>query len=227
MRTPKVWIAGTLLFLVALLVFNYGEYAMLAGLSKAAASTCFIATALATGALKTRYGKLILAGLALSWFGDVFLISSSDTLFLAGLVSFLSAHVAYVAAFVVFGIRARWSGGAAVALAPVVFFVLRWLLPHVEGPMKAPVFAYITVITLMVVASWGARGAGAHIAIPVGAMLFFVSDIAVSRNRFVEPESMDWLWGLPLYYVAQLFLAYSVATAIRTPQERPAATIGG
>ena len=43
-------------------------------------------------------------------------------------------------------------------------------------------------------------------------MMFFVSDLAVTRNRFVVPESMDWLWGLPLYYAAQLFLAYSVST---------------
>ena len=211
-NTHVLWIAATIVFLAALLAANYAGYAVAAGLAKTGASTCFIMVAVTCGAFASRYGKLIFAGLVLSWFGDVFLIGQAEVLFLAGLVSFLLGHVAYACAFVAHGIRRRWAGVSLVALLPVVFFVLRWLLPHVEGEMKGPVLAYIFVITLMVVFSWGARGKGAHHSIPIGAMLFFLSDIAVSRNRFVVPESMDWLWGLPLYYAGQLFLAYSVAT---------------
>ena len=218
-NTYVLWTAATIVFLLALLAANYGGHAVAAGLAKATASTCFIMVAVTRGAFRSRYGKLIFAGLVLSWFGDVFLIGRSEILFLAGLVSFLLGHVVYTCAFVAHGIRPRWAGVAFVALSPVVFFVLRWLLPHVDGEMKGPVFAYILVITLMVVFAWGARGKGGHFSIPVGAMLFFVSDIAVSRNRFVVPESMDWLWGLPLYYAAQLFLAYSVATVL-TPSNR-------
>ncbi len=209
-----IWMAATIVFLTALLGASYGGHPLTAGFAKAAASACFIMVAVTRGAFRSRYGRLIFAGLVLSWFGDVFLTGRSEVLFLAGLVSFLLGHVAYTCAFVAHGIRPRWAGVALVALSPVVFFVLRWLLPHVDGGMKGPVFAYILVITLMVVFAWGARGKGGHFSIPVGAMLFFLSDIAVSRNRFVVPESMDWLWGLPLYYVAQLFLAYSVSTTL-------------
>ena len=70
----------------------------------------------------------------------------------------------------------------------------------------------ITEVTLMAVFSWGARGKGGHNAIPIGALLIFLSDIAISRNRFVGPQSMDWFWDLPLNYIGQLFLAYSVST---------------
>lgn len=217
-NTHVLWIAATIVFLTVLLAANYGGYAVAAGLAKAAASTCFIMVAVTRGAFASRYGRLIFAGLVLSWFGDVFLIGRAEVLFLAGLVSFLLGHVAYTCAFLAHGIRRRWAGVSLVVLVPVVFFVLRWLLPHVEGEMKGPVLAYIFVITLMVVFSWGARGKGGHHSIPIGAMLFFLSDIAVSRNRFVVPESMDWLWGLPLYYAGQLFLAYSVAT-IRSPRD--------
>ena len=206
--------AATIVFLTALLGATYGGNPLSAGWAKAAASTCFIMVAVTRGAFASRYGKLIFAGLVLSWFGDVFLIGQAKILFLAGLISFLLGHVAYTCAFLAHGIRPRWAGLALLALSPIVFLVLRWLLPHVEGDMKGPVLAYILVITLMVVFSWGVRGKGGHNSIPAGAMLFFISDIAVTRNRFVVPESMDWLWGLPLYYIAQLFLAYSVSTTL-------------
>lgn len=206
--------AATIVFLTALLGASYGDHPLAAGLAKAAASMCFIMVAVTRGAFASRYGRLIFAGLVLSCIGDVFLIGRAEVLFLAGLISFLLGHVAYTCAFLAHGIRPRWAGISLIALLPVVFFVLRWLLPHVEGDMKGPVLAYILVITLMVVFSWGARGKGGHNSIPIGAMLFFLSDIAVSRNRFVVPESMDWLWGLPLYYTGQLLLAYSVSTTL-------------
>jgi uncharacterized membrane protein YhhN len=76
---------------------------VLAGLFKAAASVGFVGVALSLGARRTRYGTLILCGLVLSWFGDVFLIGSGSTFFLDGLVSFLLAHLAYVDAYVVRG----------------------------------------------------------------------------------------------------------------------------
>ncbi|MCH7908625.1 MAG: lysoplasmalogenase [Candidatus Hydrogenedentes bacterium] len=215
----RLSMAGTIAFLVVLLATTWGGYTLFAGLAKAAASTCFIMVAVANRATATRYGQLILAGLVLSWFGDVFLIGRAPALFLSGLVSFLLAHVAYTAAFIVHGIRPRWSALAALALAPIIFFVLRWLLPHVGDDMKIAVLTYMVVITGMVLFSWGARGAGLHRSAPIGAMMFFVSDIAVTRNRFVVPESLDWLWGLPLYYIAQLFLAYSVVTVIQRQSE--------
>jgi hypothetical protein len=37
-----------------------------------------------------------------------------------------------------------------------------------------------------------------------------VSDILVARQRFVREAAWNRLVGLPLYYAAQLLLAYSV-----------------
>lgn len=213
--------AGTICLLVVLLAGNYFGQPLLAGLAKAGASLCFILVAVQRRALWSHYGRLIFAGLVLSWFGDVFLAGSGEAIFLAGLVSFLLAHVAYTVGFVIHGLSRRWTLGAAISLAPVVFVVLRWLIPHVDDDMRAPVFTYIAVITCMVILASGARGQGLHPSALLGAILFFLSDIAVSRNRFVEPESMDWLWGLPLYYAAQLLLAYSVGTVSRLRPEPP------
>ena len=40
---------------------------------------------------------------------------------------------------------------------------------------------------------------------------FYLSDLAVARDRFVSPGFANALWGLPLYYVAQLLFAYSAS----------------
>ena len=214
----RVFATATLAFLCLLLFGNYVGIPLVSALSKTAASTFFIATAIACGAWRSTFGKAMLAGLVLSWFGDVFLLGRSDALFLAGLSSFLLGHVAYCVAFAIHGLNPRWSIVTAVALAPIVVVVLRWLLPHVEGAMTGPVIAYIAVITTMVLLAWGTRGNGGHITIVIGALMFFFSDIAVARNRFVEPGSMDWLWGLPLYYAGQLFLAYAAGTKTNSDQ---------
>ncbi len=40
--------------------------------------------------------------------------------------------------------------------------------------------------------------------------MFTVSDIAVVRDRFVTTGFVNRLWGLPLYYAAQLLIAWSI-----------------
>ena len=65
----------------------------------------------------------------------------------------------------------------------------------------------VAVIGLMVVCAFGARGAGASRLIAAGAMLFFVSDLSVAAQRIVEVDFPTFVWGLPLYYAAQLCFA--------------------
>ncbi len=43
------------------------------------------------------------------------------------------------------------------------------------------------------------------------AVMFYFSDLAVARDRFVEPGPVNRLWGLPLYYAAQFVFAATVA----------------
>ena len=49
-------------------------------------------------------------------------------------------------------------------------------------------------------------------AIGAGALLFAISDVSVARDRLVCPEFANSVWGLPLYFGAQLLLASTVAT---------------
>jgi uncharacterized membrane protein YhhN len=76
--------------------------------------------------------------------------------------------------------------------------------------MRAPVYAYVAVIGVMVASAVGAFGAGGGAVLLGGALGFFASDLAVARERFVAPSPTNQLWGLPLYYASQLLLACSV-----------------
>src|SRR5689334_12356597 len=92
-----------------------------------------------------RYRWLVVAALALSMAGDVWLLFP-ERFFVPGLASFLAAHLVYIAAF-----RAGAGGGAPVALVPFALFgagMLAYLWPHL-GRDRAPVLVYVAVIVVM------------------------------------------------------------------------------
>lgn len=185
------------------------------GVAKMIASTAFLVLAWHRGALESPYGCGLLAGLFLSWWGDLFLIFREPRVFLAGLVSFLLGHVAYVTAFLLYGIAPLWSLAAAGALVAVAVPVVLWLAPKL-GDMRAPVYAYIVVISLMVACAAGAVGRGGTPWMLAGAILFYVSDLTVARDRFVKNDAWNRWIGLPLYYGGQVILAF---TAGLVPQQ--------
>lgn len=172
------------------------------GLAKTTCSACFVAVALSSG-VHGRYAALVVTGLLLSVAGDVLLLSRAQKTFLAGLVAFLLAHVAYAAAFAPISSRPM-------LLLPLVIAalagILAWLWPHL-GEMRLPVLAYCAVIGAMV---WLAIGVPDPL-VRSGAGLFFVSDLFVARGRFVRPGKVNQLVGWPLYYAGQFLLALSLS----------------
>jgi uncharacterized membrane protein YhhN len=194
----------------ALLVADGVGVPYVGGVAKMAASTGFLLLAVQAGALHSRYGIALLAGLFFSWWGDLFLIWSGTFLF--GLVAFLLGHLCYSAAFLLHGVR--W-GAVLLALLLLLLWVLPvifWLSPHLSGEKAAlagPVYVYMAVITAMVALSVGARYRGGVWAMVIGAVLFYVSDLCVARQAFVEPSYLNRLMGLPLYFGGQLVLAAS------------------
>jgi uncharacterized membrane protein YhhN len=173
--------------------------------AKPLASSCFVLVgglALAGG---DRFGVWIVAGLVLCLGGDLLLLRAHT--FLAGLVSFLLGHLAYVAACASRLAVRRWWAAPLLPLALAAVLVLVWLWPHL-GRMRVPVVAYVAAISVMV---WGAVAVVvdgvAPLRLAVGAGLFYLSDLAVARNRFVSPGFVNRAWGLPLYYAGQLLIA--------------------
>ena len=177
--------------------------------SKAAASASFVALGLLRWAGDGSVGGWIVAGLLLCAAGDLLLLGSGRS-FDLGLLSFLLGHCAYIGAFATALPPSAWWRVAVVPLVLAAAGALRWLWPHL-GRRRLPVVAYIVAISVMV---WGAVAvvrAGAFPATAAaGAFLFYVSDLAVARHRFVKPEFLNRGIGLPLYFAGQVLIALSI-----------------
>ncbi len=179
--------------------------------AKLTASSGFLLVALGEGARGSTYGRWILVGLALSWIGDAALLGRSDRMFLLGLGAFLLGHAAYIEAFLSTDLNPTIATAAVgIAWLVVAIQVARWLWPGVPGSMRGPVMLYMVVISAMVLLSGPAGVGRSSPLLPAGAIAFAVSDIAVARNRFVAPGFGNRAWGLPVYYLGQLLLAFSV-----------------
>lgn len=199
------WLMMTVL--VALLLWVHrAARPRLEWLVKPAAAATFVVTGILAGGLETTFGRVLITGLVLAALGDVLLIPKSKRTFLGGLVAFLLGHAAYAVAFVVHGADAAWTLGATAFMVLASVPVLRWLWPHVEGPMRGPVAAYVLVITTMVALAAGAAGHGGW-PLLLGAFAFYLSDLCVARDRFVDKSFTNKAWGLPLYFFAQMVLA--------------------
>ncbi len=194
---------------VALVALLFADMPAPAAATKFIASSAFIALAINGGAVASVYGRFILTGLVLSWCGDMFLIGSSKTAFLAGLGAFLLAHVAYVTAFVRHGYERLWCWLAMVPVTAIAIGVFVWLEPYTPADLVNPVRAYVAVISLMVIFAVGTQGRGGSKLIVTGATLFFLSDLSVAALRLVQTEYPTYIIGLPLYYAGQVCLALS------------------
>jgi uncharacterized membrane protein YhhN len=201
-----IWLGLTVAALTGLLFAERSESRTWIRRLKPLASVGFLGWAVHNGAFESAYGRAIFAGLVLSWFGDVFLMSKRSAWFLAGLVAFLAAHVAYIVAFA--GLNPTWGRVAVggVVLGAVAWRVRRWLRPNLPEGMKRPVDGYVVVITTMVAMAYGAWSSGASTVMLLGAIAFYLSDLSVARERFVASGFINRLWGLPMYYLAQLLL---------------------
>ncbi|HSA60504.1 MAG TPA: lysoplasmalogenase [bacterium] len=187
---------------------------MIVSIGKPLLSTGFLLFAWKMGAWETAYGRLIFAALGLSWAGDLLLIPKSSKWFLAGLASFFFAHLLFCAAFAVRGVSFALYDFRVGLPVLATGLAGRWILPHVERKttlMKIPVIAYMAAITVMTILALGAAKNSGNPWIGVGAVLFYVSDLFVARDRFVSAGWINRAWGLPLYYAAQFVLASTVS----------------
>ncbi|ABZ96556.1 lysoplasmalogenase [Leptospira biflexa] len=177
-------------------------------------SSLFVITAFLQINQYSSYQYLILVGLVLSFIGDICLIFFfHKKVFTAGLGAFLAGHVMYTIAF------SRLGEVGSVMITVGTVFLLTSVVIYMRlqanlGNMRAPVLAYISIITVMVI---GAASFWDHTTINIncrnfvltGALLFYISDIFVARHRFVQKEFLNRAIGLPMYYSAQFLIALS------------------
>jgi uncharacterized membrane protein YhhN len=171
-----------------------------------------IAWAWPRGRARPKERRLVLVGLWLSLAGDVFLLWPKEG-FLPGLVSFLLAHLAYIAAFsqpLRFGARPL----VFVVYAVVAAAILSVLWGGVPTALRVPVIAYVVCL-----ASMAAQAAGWWRSAPaqsearfaaLGGVLFMASDSLLAFNRFAAPLPASALWILGTYWAAQMCIARSL-----------------
>ncbi len=151
---------------------------------------------------------LLLAALAFSLAGDVFLMQPGDY-FIPGLAAFLVAHAFYIALFRQdapwFANRRALQGVLAVGAG--MYAVLWSHLP--DAGLQVAVAAYITVICLMTSQALGrARtlGEAAAARVALGACIFMASDALIAVNKFLMPVPLASFWILVTYFAAQLLI---------------------
>ncbi|MGH8561430.1 MAG: lysoplasmalogenase, partial [Nevskiales bacterium] len=131
--------------------------------------------------------------------------------FVPGLLSFLVAHLLYIAAF---------SAPAGFLAAPLLALpylagaglLLVILLPK-TGTLALPVIVYSAALATM---GWQAAGRwqtlqdDASLCAMIGAILFMVSDSVLAINRFARPFRAAEALLLTTYFAAQTLIALSV-----------------
>lgn len=184
-------------------------------LLKALTTALVIAHAAGRGQPGDARRRALLAGLALSWVGDVALLWPREG-FLPGLVAFLLAHLAYLWAFTR-GVRLAAWAPAFVGYAVLAAAVLAALWPGVPGPLRAPVVAYVLCLAAMAAQTacwWRARRGTVDGPLALGAalggLLFLTSDALLATNRFHTPLPLSALWILATYWAAQWLIASSL-----------------
>ena len=150
---------------------------------------------------------LVVFALVFSWGGDVFLMM--DDMFVAGLASFLVAHVFYIIAY-------QKTGAAKGKIRPfdlIAFalygIALMWILYPGLGGMLIPVLAYALVLITMGV--WAHKRRGATVAasfkyVSTGVILFVISDSLIAINMFAFDVPGERLLVMSTYITAQFLI---------------------
>lgn len=153
------------------------------------------------------FQALLVAALALSLAGDVFLMF--EGFFIPGLASFLVAHVFYIALFKQgvpwFPSRAALAGTLLAGAAMYAF-----LFPTLAPVLRVAVACYTVVIGLMAAQAIGRAMVlrdSAAIGVAAGALFFMASDSLLAVNRFALPLPMAQFFVLGTYYIAQVLIA--------------------
>ena len=168
------------------------------------------------------------AGLAFSMLGDIFLMLPREQ-FIAGLVAFLVAHLAYLVGF---NASLPPVNLASLAIALAVGLAAGQLYRRIsaglrargEGKLLTPVLVYSGVISLMLLSAlltlvrsnleWMP---GPALLVSLGALLFFASDSFLAWNKFVAPLPYGRLRVIVTYHLGQALIALGALLHVLTP----------
>lgn len=177
----------------------------------------------------TKFDKIMLVALALSWIGDLFLhLWQHDVYHAIGFLGFFSAHFFFIWAYVT-GINAMQPGTPFFDLPSIIFvavfdvcFIIFAVVTkmNLKGIIALPIILYATVITTMLakavrlgitaVSTAYPHGAFILVFAAVGALLFVMSDFSISVLMFNEKQKTNYklkMFNIVTYFAAELLLA--------------------
>ena len=159
-------------------------------------------------------------GILLSLTGDILLMISLDRLFMAGLVAFLLAHLAYLIGFnIPIPEISAWGFVLAIIVGLGGVRVMRRIVAPLaakgQARMRTPIIIYSVVISLMLLSAmmkmtdftWST---GAAVLVGVGAFLFYISDIILAWHKFVAPIENGRIYNIGAYHLGQITLIAGV-----------------
>jgi uncharacterized membrane protein YhhN len=171
----------------------------------------------------TAMGICFLIGLILSLAGDVFLMLPAK-FFVAGLLAFLMAHIAYILGFNITGLFFRpfalsYIVAILVVGIPIYGRLKRALIGAGNRSLVLPVTIYLVIISVMVLSAaitlirpeWSFVSA---VMATIGAVLFYASDAVLAWNRFVKSIRHGRLINMMMYHLAQYLIAFSVLSQL-------------
>jgi uncharacterized membrane protein YhhN len=164
------------------------------------------------------FGSLPLICFALGMFSYTHF---SDRWFIPGLIAFLLAHVTYILGLNIPlpDVSPIWSLGIAVILALTAARILRRILAGVRQKglrrLVRPVGIYGMMITLMLLSALLTLNSptwkiSASVLVALGAALFYLSDVLLAWNKFVNPVKFGRLANIIPYHLGQFALIAGV-----------------
>ncbi|MDO9116048.1 MAG: lysoplasmalogenase family protein [Polaromonas sp.] len=162
---------------------------------------------------ESRFDLILGAGLVFSLAGDVLLMFPG--FFIPGLLSFLVAHLFYIA---LFKQGQAWfpSRRALAATLGVGALMYAFLFAGLNPVLRFAVAAYVIVIALMAAQAIGRATVlrdRASLGVAIGAGFFMLSDALLATNKFAQPLPMAQLWVLGTYYLAQVLIVHNARPA--------------
>lgn len=151
--------------------------------------------------------RLVIMALVFSCAGDVFLVMPDG--FVAGLASFLVAHLFYIAVYQKTG--AAKGRLRAVDVVPFALFgiLLLWFVTPGLDEMVIPVYCYALVLLTMGVWAFKRRGGTGEASfrlVAAGAALFVLSDSLIAVNRFAHAIPAERILVMSVYLTAQYLI---------------------
>ncbi len=165
---------------------------------------------------------LLVAALALSATGDIYLTFSYPNAFIYGLLAFMFGHIFLILLYVL--MRSPRVDIAPFDISAATFFwiitavSLVYAYPLLPTEMIVPVIAYSLVLTTMT--SMALISRYPSLTVGLGAVLFLISDAVLGARQFMNaPEFTDYIiWTT--YYLGQLLMTIGVITFKDVPKLR-------